>query len=61
MKQISGHVLVKEVNLGIPDLIVAAYDSGKPIHEPLRCGPDGKGLSLEGTPDFARIRAIYEL
>ena len=47
MKQISGHVLVKETNLGIPDLIVAAYDSGRPIRESLRRGPDGKGLSLQ--------------
>jgi hypothetical protein len=47
MKQISGHVLVKETNLGIPDLIVAAYDCGRPIQESLRRGPDGKGLSLE--------------
>jgi hypothetical protein len=47
VKQISGHVLVKETNLGIPDLIVAAYDSGRPIQESIRRGPDGKGPSLE--------------
>ena len=47
MKQISGHVLVKETNSGIPDLVVAAYDSGRPVQESLRRGPDRKGLLLE--------------
>lgn len=33
MKQISGYVLVKETNSGVPNLVVAAYDSEKSIQE----------------------------
>lgn len=33
MKQIFGYVLVKETNVGIPNLVVAAYDSEKSMQE----------------------------
>ena len=33
MKIISGLVLIKETNIGVPNLVVAAFDSEKPLHE----------------------------
>ena len=48
MKQISGYVLVKETNLGIPNLIVTAYNSEKKsIQSILAEQPNRHGFSLE--------------
>ena len=47
MKQISGYVLVKETNSGIPNLIVTAYDSEKSIREIIGEQPNKEGFSLE--------------
>jgi len=46
MKQISGYVLVKESNSGIPNLIVTAYDSEKSIREIIGERPNKEGFSL---------------
>src|SRR3972149_2210483 len=47
MKQISGVVLVKETNSGIPHLIVTAYDSEKSIREIIGAKPNREAFSLE--------------
>jgi hypothetical protein len=33
MKQIFGHVLVKETNAGVPNLVVTAFDTENPIKD----------------------------
>jgi hypothetical protein len=33
MRQIFGYVLILETNVGIPNLVVAAYDTGQPLNE----------------------------
>jgi hypothetical protein len=48
MKQISGNVLVKETNTGVPNLVVTAYDSEKSIQEIIADDPEKKDLALEG-------------
>jgi hypothetical protein len=45
MKQISGYVLVKETNSGIPNLIVTAYDSEKSIREIMGGRQNKEGFS----------------
>ena len=46
MKQISGNVLVKETNSGIPNLVVTAYDSEKSMQEIVGGHADIQPLSL---------------
>jgi len=48
MKQISGSVLVKETNSGVPNLVVTAYDSEKSIQEIRAKHPDQKAFTLDG-------------
>jgi len=46
MKQISGYVLVKETNSGVPNLVVTAYDTEKSIQEIMGVSPAGGALLL---------------
>lgn len=46
MKQISGYVLVKETNSGVPNLVVTAYDSEKSIQEIVASRGNERGFSL---------------
>jgi hypothetical protein len=48
MKQISGYVLVKETDSGVPNLVVTAYDTEKSIQEIIGINPAG-GNSLFGN------------
>src|SRR6266508_3896534 len=47
MKQISGYVLVKETNSGVPNLVVTAYDSKKPIQEIIAGDANRRNLTLK--------------
>ena len=51
MRQIYGYVFVKETNLGIPNLVVAVYDSEKSIQEIIRKHSQEKYFSTE---DFGK-------
>lgn len=46
MKQISGYVLVKETDSGVPNLVVTAYDTEKSIQEIIGVNPAGGSFSL---------------
>lgn len=47
MRQISGFVLVKETNSGLPNLVVAAYDTEKSIQEISSVSSAGRTLLLK--------------
>jgi len=47
MKQISGYVLVKESNSGVPNLVVTAYDAEKSLREIIADHAANKNLNLE--------------